>query len=85
MSTVDFDGARWKKSSYGGSGQGSDCVEVAFVRSAVAGARLQEPVRPSFKTSIAPEGHHHGVIRRHGGLQGQADLTCGSVTRWGGR
>ncbi|VVJ22774.1 Uncharacterised protein [Amycolatopsis camponoti] len=30
MSTVD---ARWFKSSYSGSGQGSDCVEVAWLKS----------------------------------------------------
>lgn len=30
MSTVD---TRWVKSSYSGSGQGSDCVEVAWLKS----------------------------------------------------
>jgi hypothetical protein len=36
MSTVDLSGARWIKSSYSGDGQGSACVEVAFVAPAVA-------------------------------------------------
>lgn len=33
MSTVDFTGARWRKSSRSGGGEGNACVEVAFAES----------------------------------------------------
>ena len=38
MSTVDFGGARWRKSSFsGGEGGGNDnCVEIAFAGGATA-------------------------------------------------
>lgn len=35
MSTVDFIGARWRKSSRSGGGNDNACVEVAFTDSAV--------------------------------------------------
>ena len=35
MSTVDFSGAEWRKSSRSGDGSGGGCVEIAFVESAV--------------------------------------------------
>lgn len=35
MSTVDFTGARWRKSSRSGGGDDNACVEVAIVRAAV--------------------------------------------------
>jgi hypothetical protein len=44
VSTVD---ARWFKSSYSGSGEGSDCVEVSF----------SEPV--AVRDSKAPDGELH--------------------------
>lgn len=31
MSTVDFSGAEWRKSSRSGDGSGGGCVEIAFV------------------------------------------------------
>jgi len=35
MSTVDFSGAEWRKSSRSGDGSGGGCVEIAFARTAV--------------------------------------------------
>ncbi len=35
MSTVDFSGAEWRKSSRSGDGSGGGCVEVAVARAAV--------------------------------------------------
>lgn len=35
MSTVDFSGAEWRKSSRSGDGSGGGCVEIAFVEVAV--------------------------------------------------
>jgi hypothetical protein len=51
VSTVDFTGARWRKSSRSGGGSGNSCVEVAFVSQVVgvrdsknsAGRRLEFP------------------------------------------
>jgi len=35
VSTVDFSGAEWRKSSHSGDGSNGDCVEVAFAEVAV--------------------------------------------------
>jgi hypothetical protein len=35
VSTVDFSGAGWRKSSRSGDGSNGDCVEVAFADQAV--------------------------------------------------
>jgi hypothetical protein len=59
MSTVDLFGAQWMKSSYSTSGEGSNCVEVAFVAPAIA---VRDSKSPSGGALLLPVESWTGLL-----------------------
>jgi hypothetical protein len=46
MSTIDWTGARWRKSSRSGGGGNASCVEVGFAGSSVGVRDSKDPAGP---------------------------------------
>ncbi len=64
MSTVDFGGVRWRKSSRsGGGGDNDTCVELAYVDS-VAGVR--DSKNAAGPVLSFPQGAWFGFLQAHG-------------------
>ena len=63
MSAVDFSGVRWRKSSYSGSGNDDNCVEVAFLPTTVAVRDSKSPTSTPLTFPATPWSHFVAEVR----------------------